>query len=106
MLLLEPQWETTRRSGRVDPQWLHTAELPDARAFSRGYDRAAVDGLLEDCADTIAELTAALRLAEEEMAELRRQARTRVGRQTRSRGIGQRREPARRSRYQRARPAA
>lgn len=105
-MVTEPLWQSTRRSGNVDPHWLQTAELPDARAFSRGYDRAAVDGLLEDCADTIADLTAALRLAEEEMAELRRQARTRAGRQTRSRVPGQRREPARRSRSHRALPAA
>lgn len=106
MVMAEALWETARRSGTVDPHWLQTVELPDARAFSRGYDRAAVDGLLEDCADTIADLVAALRAAEEEMAELRRQARTRAGRQTRLRTQGQRREPARRTRYQRALPAA
>lgn len=106
MVMVEPQWETARRGGPVDPQWLHTVELPDARAFSRGYDRLAVDGLLEDCAGTIADLTAALRLAEEETAQLRRQARTRAGRQFRGRVPGQRRDPARRGRHQRAFPAA
>jgi hypothetical protein len=88
MLMADPQRASARRGGRVDAPWLLTVELPVARAFSRGYDRVAVDGLIEECADTIDDLTAELRLAYDELAALRRQA-GRAARHGRVRGRGQ-----------------
>lgn len=80
MLMADPQWASMRRAGLVDAQWLQTVELPAARAFSRGYDRVAVDGLLEECADTIDDLTGELLFAYDEVATLRRQAHNRTAR--------------------------
>lgn len=85
MLMADPQWASVRRGGLVDARWLQSVELPAARAFSRGYDRVAVDGLLEECADTIDDLTGELRFAYDEVAVLRRQALTRAARQVRAR---------------------
>lgn len=86
MLMADPRWASVRRGGLVDAQWLHTVELPAARAFSKGYDRVAVDGLLDECADTIEDLTGELRFAYAEVAVLRRQAQSRAARQPRVRG--------------------
>ncbi len=90
MLMTDPRWESARHGGRIDGRWLQTVELPTARAFSRGYDRITVDGLLDDCAETIDELTFHLRDACDEVAVLRRQARTRAGRRAGSRIRGRR----------------
>jgi hypothetical protein len=85
MLMSDPQWAAVRQTGRVDGRWLRTVDVPTARAFTRGYDRDATDGLLEECAETIEELTYQLQLAHDEVVELRRQARTRAARRGRTR---------------------
>lgn len=92
MLMADPRWASMRRGGLVDAQWLQAVELPAARAFSRGYDRVAVDGLLDECADTIDDLTGELQFAYEAVATLRRQALTRSARRAPSRV--RRRQPA------------
>lgn len=97
MLMADPRRASVRRGGLVDAQWLQTVELPAARAFSRGYDRVAVDGLLEECADTIEDLTGELRSAYEEVATLRRQALTRSARCAPGR-VRRLRQPGRRRR--------
>lgn len=100
MLMTDPRAEPVQRRGLIDGRWLHGVELPVARAFSRGYDRVTVDGLLDECADTIDDLTFELHYANEELATLRRQARTRAVRRggarvraRRSGHAGRRRRP-------------
>lgn len=109
MLMADPRWASVRRGGMVDVRWLQTVELPAARAFSRGYDRVAVDGLLDECADTIGDLTGELRTAYDEMAVLRRQAMTRAARHSRVGATGrarrQLRQPSRATRRRRTVPA-
>src|SRR6478609_11947767 len=92
MLMADPRGASVRRGGLVDARWLQEVELPAARAFSRGYDRVAVDGLLEECADTIEDLSGELRSAYDEVAALRRQALARSAR--RAPGRVRRRQPA------------
>ena len=104
MLMADPRWASVRRGGLVDAQWLQTVELPGARAFSRGYDRVAVDGLLEECADTIDDLAGELHMAYAEVALLRRQALTRTARRARVRA-GRTRRPVPRVRRRRTVPA-
>ena len=88
MLMSDPQRAAVRHAGRSDGRWLRTVDVPTARAFTRGYDRDATDGLLEECAETIEELTYRLRFAHDEVVELRRQARTRTARRGRTRVRG------------------
>ncbi len=95
MLMADPQWEVTSGSGRIEDRWIEAVELPAARPFSRGYDRIAVDGLLEECADVIDELTVRLRDARDEADLLRRQALAGAGRRARPRGRGRRPAPTR-----------
>lgn len=90
MLMSDPQRAAVRHAGRIDGRWLRTVDVPTARAFTRGYDRDATDGLLEECAETIEELTYRLRFAHDEVVELRRQARTRTARRGRTRIRGRR----------------
>lgn len=103
MLMADPQWFSVRRGGLVDAQWLQTVELPAARAFARGYDRVAVDGLLDECADTIDDLASELRFAHDEVTALRRQARTRATRRA-GRGRGHRRRSSGHGRRRRVLP--
>ena len=103
MLMADPRGASVRRGGLVDARWLQEVELPAARAFSRGYDRVAIDGLLEECADTIEDLTGELRSAYDEVAALQRQVRNRTVRQAIGRG-GRGRKPAHRARRRRTLP--
>jgi hypothetical protein len=94
MLMSDPH----RHTGRIDGRWLRTVDVPISRAFTRGYDRDATEGLLEECADTIDELTYQLQFALDGMAELRRQARTRTARRGGTRVRGRKSRHARRRR--------
>jgi hypothetical protein len=85
MLMDDPAWAGVRHADRIDGRWLRAVLVPPARAFSRGYDRDATDGLLDDCADVLDELTDQLHLAQREILDLRRQALTRAARGGRSR---------------------
>ena len=86
MLMTDPRWVSVQPSEPpIDGRWLRTVRMPPARAFARGYDRDATDGLLQECAEAIDELTDQLQLTLEELTELRRQTRTRTARRSGSR---------------------
>lgn len=81
----ELEWDGVRLGEPMDGRWLRTVPVPAARAFTRGYDREATEGLLDECADVLDELTDRLHLAHREIVELRRQALTRATRRGQSR---------------------
>lgn len=90
--------EVLYRERRLDSRVLQHIDLPAARAFTRGYDRIAVDDLLGECAETIDLLTSELRFSRDEVEELRRQSRpraTRIPLRTSVRGRRRSETPAR-----------
>ena len=60
----------SRQPEIVSGRRLRTLALPSARGLFGGYDRQAVDRLLDDCADGVDRLTAMLIEAEDEIDRL------------------------------------